>query len=504
MAARCTTGATADALRLRAAGAASTGLRHALAEELLAAVQASDPASRVEAAVIRSRTRWHLGDPDGCRAAIEEGLEAAREARPDVAARMLVEASRRWIFVDWEPAAAVAAAETGLSAAQAAGIATARGLMLLGLARYVADDPDWLAPTVEALAVSRAEGDVETELLAANNLVTGHESSGDPEAGRALAREMIERSGRVGMAAWQQQFQALALNLDLHAGELRVVVERAVELLDEPLDPRTRRQIESSLAIALIDLGRFELVDRRLEERLAELPSDDAEVATIRWAQAESAYWAGRPALAVERAREALAAGFPDVFAPLVLRWALVELGREPGDPVQPHAMPLQRGAQDESRALLALSSGRDGEAAESFGAAAEQWAPYHRRAALRSELGRAEALRRAGALDEARAILERLEIEALERGMTPLLGRIRRALRSAGVRRATRPPRTAAAGVTGREREVLQLVASGLTTPEIAARLGVSRTTVTSLVRSAMTRLGARSRGQAAALIAG
>jgi DNA-binding NarL/FixJ family response regulator len=53
---------------------------------------------------------------------------------------------------------------------------------------------------------------------------------------------------------------------------------------------------------------------------------------------------------------------------------------------------------------------------------------------------------------------------------------------------------------LTRREREVLRLVAGGLASPQIAARLGVARCTVDSQVRSAMDKLGARSRVEAAA----
>jgi DNA-binding NarL/FixJ family response regulator len=54
---------------------------------------------------------------------------------------------------------------------------------------------------------------------------------------------------------------------------------------------------------------------------------------------------------------------------------------------------------------------------------------------------------------------------------------------------------------LTEREREVLNLVAEGLSTPEIANELGVSRTTVKFHVSSIMGKLGAGSRTEAVAL---
>ena len=57
------------------------------------------------------------------------------------------------------------------------------------------------------------------------------------------------------------------------------------------------------------------------------------------------------------------------------------------------------------------------------------------------------------------------------------------------------------AANLTARELEVLELLAEGLRNAEIAARLVVSRRTVEHHVSALMRKLGARTRGEAAAI---
>ena len=74
------------------------------------------------------------------------------------------------------------------------------------------------------------------------------------------------------------------------------------------------------------------------------------------------------------------------------------------------------------------------------------------------------------------------------------------RALRRRGVVQPGRyaetvPPRLRALGVTGRELQVLKLVAQGLGNAEIAGRLQLSRRTVETHVSSLLLKTGARSR---------
>ena len=504
LAARCSFGGDADELRLRAAVSLMVALRHEEADRLLDEVEGTDAATQARVSLIRSRTSWYRADDDGFRASLASAVEAGKRAGPELHARALVERSRQVIHLDpdLEPGG-VAIAREGLEAAQRAGIPTARAEMLFGLASYMADGTDWAPAMERAIEQARAAGDMDTELTAANNLITAHESSGEPRTGRTLAIEMIERCGGLSLVGWQLQFRAMLLNLDLHAANYAAAVSLAVELLDEPIDGRARAQIESALSICLTDLGSTDLARQRLDEIEHGPQRDLVGLDTVRWLQSEAELHGGRPSHACDLARGAVGLGFTDPFAALVERWALLDLGRLPGEPLEAQTMPLLRGVRPESLGLAALAAGDHAQAATEFDAAAAAWRPYHRRGEFRSRWGAAEAIRFSGDASEARRRLLELEAELTARQMLPLLARVHRSLRSLGMRRSAPRTRPSARHLTERQREVMQLVASGLTNREIGRRLGISRSTVTELVTSATHSLGATSRGQAAALVA-
>ena len=88
--------------------------------------------------------------------------------------------------------------------------------------------------------------------------------------------------------------------------------------------------------------------------------------------------------------------------------------------------------------------------------------------------------------------------------GARPDVDRLRQRLRADGVRHIPRGPRAStrrnAFGLTTRELEITALLADRLTNARIGARLHISPKTVDHHVSAVLAKLGAKTRGEAAA----
>jgi DNA-binding CsgD family transcriptional regulator len=189
-------------------------------------------------------------------------------------------------------------------------------------------------------------------------------------------------------------------------------------------------------------------------------------------------------------------------FGVPTLAWAQLDSGAEPAPMPPLFLRRMLSGVPDEVAGVRSLAHDQPGPAVELFASAAQAWAPYHRRGDLRCRWAKGEALRRSGSDADAVEVLEQVEADAETLGHQLILGRIRQSLRRLGVHRsAERLGGGGRGGLSGREREVLELAGHGLTNAQIGARLGISRRTVVSLVETASVKLGAASRSQAVAL---
>jgi DNA-binding CsgD family transcriptional regulator len=163
--------------------------------------------------------------------------------------------------------------------------------------------------------------------------------------------------------------------------------------------------------------------------------------------------------------------------------------------------------AAADAQAVLLLSSGSSGEAGELLGAwdqAAAAWAavsePYPQAQAL---LHAAEVALACADRDGAADRLRRAAALAARLGAGPLADETAILARRARIRVQEGTDSSAGAGdfgLTGRELEVLRLIATGRSNREIAAELFISPKTASVHVSNILGKLGAASRGEAAA----
>ncbi|HVE62391.1 MAG TPA: LuxR C-terminal-related transcriptional regulator [Mycobacteriales bacterium] len=112
-------------------------------------------------------------------------------------------------------------------------------------------------------------------------------------------------------------------------------------------------------------------------------------------------------------------------------------------------------------------------------------------------------SLLRTGDAHAAAVLLEEVAKRAAEAGATNVVSVAQQRQRELGAR-PWRRSRSSPDELSGREQEIVRLVASGATNPEIAAQLFLSRKTVERHVSNVMAKLGVRNRTEVAALRAG
>jgi len=404
-----------------------------------------------------------------------------------------------FLIQDWHPDAAREAASVK-EMARVAAASEARAQLMLAFAVGGTGSDAGPDEARDALEMARRGGDGALECEAAYVLADCLAAHGRADEAYSVVIEMVERARELGLRSRELELLHIQAYLELYArGELERCNERCRLLLREPAAlgehvVRTR----SYLAYGLASLGHGREAQDVLAQAADEADTTDDRAVVLN-AMTEVEWLGRRLHAALEVVDSCRREATPFIWpATVVGAWSAYELGTEqPELPSDPFPRVIA-GAAPELRALSRLAGGDPASAEPLFIEAAGLWDRCFIQAAIRSLWGAGQAALLDGNLDRARDLLVQAERRAERAGLKPLLSRIRGSLREAGVLRSS--PRAAANGLlTTREREVLELVGAGLRTREIAMRLGLASSTVDSHVKSAMRKLGTRTRAQAA-----
>ncbi|WP_025274656.1 LuxR C-terminal-related transcriptional regulator [Haloglycomyces albus] len=281
-------------------------------------------------------------------------------------------------------------------------------------------------------------------------------------------------AGNSGHLTWKARFLALAaLTNALSSTQLDNLIASVKRAESGPLPDDIATLLAATLALATADTGDLGQAARHLDGIGRTHP-------LVSWIEAEYAWLDGQHQPPRHTAPTVdLATGLTHITN----QWLSYDQGHTPTTPLS------GRWPTPVDNTLTAWKQRR----ADDFHTAAEQWDGISLREKIRALL--AAGYHADG--DAATQLLLDAENLAEDAGLTVLDGKIKRALRRLGLRRDQRSSR--GMDLTGREQQILHHISAGHPTRRIAETLGITSETVETHIRSAMRKLGAKTRTEAA-----
>lgn len=489
-----------DELRLQAADAMISAHRTADARRFALAVGGDDE-TMAEAGLQLARAAWLEGDQAEAMRLIEAALARVGGSGSPVEAWVVVERASLAARTRVGDPAILAIADDALAIAERVGVERARALSAAGLARSHTGQPGWDDYFLTAAEAARVDEDVEQECAAVYWHISALGFYGPMSRAVELGTEMVQRTAQVGPLRWHHHLLgALAIHLTASGAMSDDVLAACQRLLAEAPLFRNRSQVELSIVAALADRGSLERAATVAEDAMRHARNDE-ERAIVCCARCEVGLAARDPRIMAEALSDLADAGagffgLNAIAESAALHLALAMPGRYELPQAATRLTPVLDVVEVERHAHQLQLAGRTADAIDAMGRAADEWATRRMaRFARRARCGAIEIALAAGDLDVAARLLDGATC-ALEPGIADVTAR-RVAALDRSITRAQ-----VSRWLTDREIEVLVLVAAGLTTKQIAQRLGIGAATVDTHIAEAMRRLDCRTRRQAAAIV--
>jgi len=386
----------------------------------------------------------------------------------------------------------------------------------------------------EQAAAARVLG---VELRAAFNLAHEHLIRGELHDAARVAHAGVLRSEAegLGLAPYGMDLQHLHFQAHYALGEW----DHAQELADGfPVRVTSEPEAVLSAMALFIDVARDSATAAERQTWLEPF-WDDLTVGYIgRGLLAEQALWRGDTELAVAHAQAAISADSWPSHSPSVLRVAAIAIAahadracamRAAGDldgaaaevaaaealvglaregaryPARPKAMLGPEGRGCLARCLAEYDRARGCNSPAAWEAVLDAFGPGYVYETARAQWRLAESLAAAGRREDAAAVWRSAAETAARLRAAPLAAALddlaRRARLDVGPARSTRGGAGPVAALTDREREVLELLARGLSNREIGTELFITPKTASVHVSNILAKLGAASRTEAAAI---